>query len=137
MDVGELRWFGVLHGPQGLTLYDQRKHVLGPLLGLAYLHCRPLIDGRLLCSEELPNVRLPIESSADVDSTGLVDPQRWSSVSNIPTLAAYRHLQDLRVASVVIAFGVEFEGDSPLLCEGGEGCEKGVSLQELLSRKGE
>ena len=38
MDVGELRWFGIFHGPQGLTLYDQRKHVLGPLPGLAYLH---------------------------------------------------------------------------------------------------
>ena len=137
MDIRELPWFGVIHRPQGLTLYHQRKEVLGPLLRLAYLHCSPFVDGRLLCPEVLPNVRLPIESSANVDSTGLVDPQGWSSVSNVPTLAAYRHLQDLRVSSVVVAFGVEFEGDSPLLGEGGEGRQKGVSLQEVISWKRE
>ena len=129
MDVGELHWFGIFHGPQGLTLYDQRKHILGPLLGLAYLHCSPFVDGRLLCPEEFPNVRFPIESGADLDSTGLMDPQGGSSVSNVPTFAAYRHLQDLRKASVVVALWVEFEGHSPLLGEGGKGCQKGVPLQ--------
>ena len=137
MDVGELRWSGVLHGPQGLALYDQRKYVLGPFHGLAYLYCSPFVDGRLLCPEELPNVRLSIESSADGDSTGLMDPEGRSSVSNVPTLAAYGHLQDLGVTSVVVAFGVEFEGDSPLLGEGGEGCQKAVSLQEVISWKRE
>ena len=129
MDVGELLRFGVLHGPQGLALYLQRKEVLGPILGLAYLHCSPFVDGRLLCPEVLPNVRLPIESRADVNSTGLMDPQRRSSVSNVPTLAAYGHLQDLRQASVVVALWVEFKGDSPLLGEDGEGCQKGVPFQ--------
>ena len=137
MDVGELGWFRIFHGPQGLTLYDQRKYVLGPLLGLAYLHCSPFVDGRFLRWESLANVRLPIESSADVDSTGLVDPEGGSSVSNIPTLAAYRHLQDLCVASVVVAFWIEIEGDSPLLGEGGEGCQKGVSLKQPFSLKRE
>ena len=128
MDVGELLRFGVLHRPQGLTPYDKGKHVLGPLPGLAYLHCIPFIDGRLLCLKELPNVRLPIESCADVDSTGLVDPQGGSSVSNVTIPAAYGHLQDLRISPVVVAFGVEFEGNSPLLGEDGKGCQKGVPL---------
>ena len=128
MDVRESPWLGVLHRPQDLTLNDQRKHVLGPLPGLAYLHCSPFIDGRLLCPEKLPNGRLPIESSADVDSTGLVDPQGGSSVSNVTTPAAYGHLQDLRISPVVVAFGVEFEGNSPLLGEDGKGCQKGVPL---------
>ena len=75
LDVGELSWFCVLHGPQGLALYDQRKDVLGPLLHLAYLHCSPFVDGRLLCPEEFPNGRLPVESSADLDSTELMDPE--------------------------------------------------------------
>ena len=66
-----------------------------------------------------------------------MDPHGWGAVSNVPVLAAYRHLQDLSVAVVVDAFGVEFEGDSPLLGEGGEGRQKGVSLQEMLSWKGE
>ena len=74
MDVREWPWLGVLHGPQGLTFYAQRKHVLGPLPGLAYLHCSPFVDGRFLFPEELPNAGLPVESGADVDSTGLVDP---------------------------------------------------------------
>ena len=38
MDIREMHWFSILHGPQGLTLYDKRKHVLGHSLGLAYLH---------------------------------------------------------------------------------------------------
>ena len=129
MDVGELLRFGVLHRPQGLALHDQRKEVLGPLLCLAYLHCSPFVDGRLLGPEELPNVRLPVESGADLDSTELMDREGGSSVSNVPNLAAYGHLQDLREASVVVALWVEFEGDSPLLAEGGEGCEQGVPLQ--------
>ena len=137
MDVGELSWIPVLHGPQGLALHHQRKEVLGPLLRLAYLHCSPFVDGRLLCPEEFPNIRLPVESGADLDSTGLMDPEGGSSVSNVPTLAVYRHLQDLCVSSVVVAFGVEFEGDSPLLGEGGEDCQKDVPLQKVLSRKGE
>ena len=128
MDIRELRWPGIFHGPQGLTPYDQGKHVLGPLLGLAYLNCSPFVDGRLLCPEKLPNGRLPTESSADVDSTGLVDPQGGSSVSNVTTPAAYGHLQDLRISPVVVAFGVEFEGNSPLLGEDGKGCQKGVPL---------
>ena len=66
-----------------------------------------------------------------------MDPEGGSSVSNVPTLATYRHLQDLRVASVVVVFGVEFKGDFPLLGEGGEGCQKGVSLKRAFSRKGE
>ena len=137
MDVEELSWFGVLHGPQGLALHHQRKEVLGPLLRLAYLHCSPFVDGRLLCPEEFPNVRFPIESGADLDSTGLMDPQGGSSVSNVPTFAAYRHLQDLRKASVVVALWVEFEGHSPLLGEGGEGCQEGVPLQQMFPRKSE
>ena len=137
MDIRELRWPGIFHGPQGLTPNDQGKHVLGPLLGLANLNCSPFIDGRLLCPEKLPNGGLPIESSADVDSTGLVDPEGGSLVSNVPTLAAYGHLHDLRVASVVVAFGVEFEGDSPLPGEGGEGCQEGVPFQQMFPRKSE
>ena len=62
-----------------------------------------------------------------------MDPEGGSSVSNVPTLAAYRHLQDLGKASVVVAFWVEFKGDSPLLGEGGEGCQRAVSLQEMFS----
>ena len=129
MDVGELSWIPVLHGPQGLALHHQRKEVLGPLLRLAYLHCSPFVDGRLLCPEEFPNVRLPVESGADLDSTELMDREGGSSVSNVFTLATCGHLQDLREASVVVALWVEFEGDSPLLPEGGKGCQKGVPLQ--------
>ena len=128
MDVGELLRFGVLHRPQGLTPYDKGKHVLGPLPGLAYLHCIPFIDGRLLCLKELPNVMLPIESSADVDSTGIVDPQRGCSVSNVTIPAADGHLQDLCVSPVVVAFWIEFEGHPPLLGEDGNGCQKCVPL---------
>ena len=128
MDIRELRWPGIFHGPQGLTPYDQGKQVLGPLLGLANLNCSPFIDGRLLCPEKLPNGRLPIESSADVDSTGLVDPQGGSSVSNVTTPAAYGHLQDLRISPVVVALWVEFEGHFPLLGEYRKGCKKGVPL---------
>ena len=67
-----------------------------------------------------------------MDSTGLVDPQGGSSVSNVLAFAANGHLQDLGVASVVVAFRVEFKGDFPLFFEGGEGCQKGVSLQEMF-----
>ena len=66
-----------------------------------------------------------------------MDPEGGSSVSNVPTLATYRHLQDLCVASVVVAFWIEIEGDSPLLGEGGEGCQKGVSLKQPFSLKRE
>ena len=119
MDVRESPWLGVFHGPQGLTLNDQRKYELGPLPGLAYLHCSPFIDGRLLCSEELPNAGLPVESGGNVDSTGLVNPKSRSSVSNVLAFATNGHLQDLCVASVVVPFGVEFKKDFPLLVEGG------------------
>ena len=129
MDVRELLRFGVRHGPQGFTPCCQRKYVLGPFLGLAYLDRSPFIQGRLLRWEEFANVSFSIESGADVDSAGLMDPQGWSSVSNVPTFAAYRHLQDLRKASVVVALWVEFEGHSPLLGEGGKGCQKGVPHQ--------
>ena len=128
MDIRELRWPGIFHGPQGLTPYDQGKHVLGPLPGLAYLNCSPFVDGRLLCPEKLPNGRLPIESSADVDSTGIVDPQRGCSVSNVTIPAADGHLQDLCVSPVVVAFWIEFEGHPPLLGEDGNGCQKCVPL---------
>lgn len=128
MDIRELRWSGIFHEPQGLTPYDQRKHVLGPLLGLAYLHCSPFIDGRLLCPEKLPNGGLRIESSADVDSTGLVDPQGGSSVSNVTIPTAYGHLHDLRISPVIVALWVEFEGHFPLLGEYRKGCQKGVPL---------
>ena len=57
-------------------------------------------------------------------------------VSNVPTLPAYRHLQDLGVASVVVAFRVEFKGDFPLFGEGREGCQKGVFLYEMFRWKG-
>ena len=136
MDVRELLRFGVRHGPQGFTPCCQRKYVLGPFLGLAYLDRSPFIQGGLLRWEEFANVSFSIESGADVDSAGLMDPQGWSSVSNVPTFAAYRHLQDLRKASVVVALWVEFEGHSPLLGEGGKGCQKGVPLQKMFSRKG-
>ena len=66
-----------------------------------------------------------------------MDPHGWGAVSNVPVLAAYRHLQDLGVAVVVEAFGVEFEGDSPLLGEGGEGGQAGVHLQQMFPRKSE
>ena len=92
-------------------------------------HYSPLVNGRLLCSEEFPNVRLPVESGADLDSTEPMDREGRSTVSNVLTLSANRHLQDLCEASVVVAFWVEFEGDSPLLGEGGEGCQKRVPLQ--------
>ena len=75
MDIRKLHWSGIFHRPQGLTPHDQRKHVLGPLLGLAYFHCSPFFDGRLLCPEQFPNSRLPIESSADLDATELMDPE--------------------------------------------------------------
>ena len=81
-DIGKLPRVGVLHGPQVLTLHDQRKDVLGPMLDLAYLHSCPFIDGRLLCPEQLSIVSLPIESGANVDSTGPMDPQSRSLVSN-------------------------------------------------------
>ena len=66
-----------------------------------------------------------------------MDPHGWGAVSNASGLSAYRHLQDLSVAVVVDAFGVEFEGDSPLLGEGGEGGQEGVPLQQMLPRKSE
>ena len=96
MNVGELLWFGVLYRPQGFALYLQRKEVLGPRLRLTYLHSSPFVDGRLLSPEVLPNARLSIESRADVDSTGLMDPQGGSSVSNGTTLSACGHMNDLR-----------------------------------------
>ena len=55
-------------------------------------HYSPLVNGRLLCSEEFPNVRLPVESGADLDSTKLMDRKSRSSVSNVSILAAYGQL---------------------------------------------
>ena len=129
MNVRELFWIGVLHRPEAFSVYNQRKHDLGSPLCLAYLHGRPLIYGRLLFPEDFSNIGFPVESGDNVESTGLMDPQGWGSVSDVPTFAAYRHLQDLRKASVVVALWVEFEGHSPLLGEGGKGCQKGVPLQ--------
>ena len=137
MDVGELLWFGVLHRPKGVILYGQGKHELCPSLGLAYLYCRPFVDGRLLCWEGLTDCSFPIESGADVDSFGLVDPQGRSSVSNVPSLASFCQLQDLRKAVGVVAGWLELEGDFPLIGEGREGCQKGVSLQQMFCWKGE
>ena len=137
MDVRELLWFGVLLTPQVFTLDCQREGVLGPQLGLADLHCCPFIYGKLIFWEEPPNISPPIERGDNVDSSGLVDPHGWRSISNVSVLAAYRHLHDLGIAVVVEAFGVEFEGDSPLLGEGGEGCQEGVPLQQMFPRKSE
>ena len=66
-----------------------------------------------------------------------MDPEGGSSVSNVPTLATYCHLQDLSIAFVVVVLRVEFKGDVPLFGEGGEGCQKGVSLKQPFSWKGE
>ena len=137
MNVGELFWIGVLHRPEAFSVYNQRKHDLGSPLRLAYLHGRPLIYGRLLFPEDFSNIGFPVESGDNVESTGLMDPQGWGSVSDVPTFAAYRHLQDLRVPVVVVAGWTEFEGDSPLFGERGEGGQKAVLLQQMLFRKGE
>ena len=101
MDVRELLWFGVLLSPHCLTVDGERKHELGPALGLADLNCCPFIDGQHVRWEELSNVSFPAESGDNVDSFGLVDPHGWSSISNVSCLSAYRHLQDLGVAVVV------------------------------------
>ena len=137
MDVRELLRFGVRHGPQGFTPCCQRKYVLGPFLGLAYLDRSPFIQGGLLRWEEFANVSFSIESGADVDSAGLMDPQGWSSVSNVCFLTSNCHMQDLCKAVVVVAFGVEFKGDFPLLGEGVKGCQQGVLLQQMFFWKSE
>ena len=114
-DVGKLPRIGVLHGPQFLTLDDQRKDVLGPMLDLAYLHSCPFIDGRLLCPEQLSFVSLPIESGANVDSTGAMDPQSRSLVSNnVLVVDTCSHVQDLCKVVVVVACWLQFKGNSPL-----------------------
>ena len=136
MDVGELLRFGIFDGPQGLTLNHQRKEVLGPLLRLAYLHWSPFVEGRLLCPESFPNTGFPIQSCGDVDSSGVMDPQGGGSVSNISSLSTNGQLYYLGVASVVVAFGVDLEGDFPFFSEGGKRRQKGVPLQKMFSRKG-
>ena len=55
-------------------------------------------------------------------------PQGRSSVSDVPALAAYCELQDLR-QGVAVAGWLELEGDSKLLGKGGEGGQKGVLFQ--------
>ena len=91
---------------------------------------------RLHCWEMLCHVSLPVESGDNVDSFGFVDPQGWSSVSDVPTLAACCELQDL-CQGVGVSGGLELEGDSPLLSEGGKGGQKGVLFQQMFFRMGE
>ena len=57
-----------------------------------------------------------------------MDPQGRSSVSDVPALATYCELQDLR-QGVAVAGWLELEGDSKLLGKGGEGGQKGVLFQ--------
>ena len=84
--VGELSWIPVLHPSSS----EKRSTWTPSLSGLS--HYSPLVDGRLLCSEEFPNVRLPVESGADLDSKKLMDRTFECSVSNVSTLAAYCQL---------------------------------------------
>ena len=135
-DIRELHRSGIFHGPQGLTLYDQRKHVLGLLLGLAYLHCSPFVDGRLLCWEVLPNPSLPIESGANVDAVEIVDSEGGSLTSDVLAVATNCHVKDLSITSVAVARWLQLKGEFPLLGEGGEGCETAVSFQQMFSWQG-
>ena len=128
MDVGELLWVFVLHRPNCAALDHQRKHVLRPLLFLNYLHSCPFLKGGLLFPDIFSDISIPVESGDNVYSFGFMDPQGRSSVSNVPALAAYCELQDLR-QGVAVAGWLELEGDSKLLGKGGEGGQKGVLFQ--------
>ena len=66
-----------------------------------------------------------------------MDPQGWSSVSNVLTFASNPQLQDLGKAIVVVAGWVQLKGDSPLFGEDREGCQYRVPLQQMFSWKGE
>ena len=66
-----------------------------------------------------------------------MDPQGWSSVSNVLTFASNPQLQDLGKAIVVVAGWVQLKGDSPLFGEDREGCQYRVPLQKMFSWKGE
>ena len=66
-----------------------------------------------------------------------MDPQGWSSVSNVLTFASNPQLQDLGKAIVVVAGWLQLKGDSPLFGEGWEGGQKGVLLQQMHLWKGE
>ena len=137
MDVGELLWVFVLHRPNCAALDHQRKHVLRPLLFLNYLHSCPFLKGGLLFPDIFSDISIPVESGDNVYSFGFMDPQGRSSVSNAPTFAADRHLQDLRIRSLFVAFRLEFKGDFPLFGELGEGCEKATPPQQVFAWKRE
>ena len=128
MDVGELLWVFVLHRPNCAALDHQRKHVLRPLLFLNYLHSCPFLKGGLPFPDIFSDISIPVESGDNVYSFGFMHPQGRSSVSDVPALAAYCELQDLR-QGVAVAGWLEFEGDSKLLGKGGEGGQKGVLFQ--------
>ena len=136
MDVGELLWVFVLHRPNCAALDHQRKHVLRPLLFLNYLHSCPSLKGGLLFPDIFSDISIPVESGDNVYSFGFMDPQGRSSVSDVPALAAYCELQDLR-QGVGVAGCHELKGDSPLFGEGWEGGQKGVLLQQMHLWKGE
>ena len=96
-------------------------------LDLAYLHCGPFVQWWLfLLLGSLANVRLPIESSDDVNSVG---PKGGSLVTNFATLAACRKVDDLSIPFVFVAFGVEIKGDFP----GRKGLSERVSFVKIPS----
>ena len=103
--------------------------MFGTLLSLAHLHCCPLIEGWLLCLEKFTNVRSSIQGSGKVNSFGFVDPECGSSVSNVRNLPAGRHMEDLRVAVVVVVGRLDLKRDSPLLSKDGKGGQKSPPLQ--------
>ena len=102
---------------------------------MAYFHGSPIVSRRLHV-KILSDIGFPVESGDNVDSFGFVDPQGRSSVSDVPALAAYCELQDLR-QGVAVAGCHELKGDSPLFGEGWEGGQKGVLLQQMHLWKGE
>ena len=82
-------------------------------------------------SKSLCHVRLPVKSSDNVKSKGLVDPKGGSSVTNfttLATLAACREVDDLSISPVLGACWLEFKGDFPLLVQGRKGCQKSFFL---------
>ena len=94
---------------------------------MAYLHFIPFVQRRSSFSKRFSHVRLPVESSDNVKSKGLVDPKGGSSVTNfttLATLAACREVDDLSISPVLVACGLEIKGDFPLLVQGGKGCQK-------------
>ena len=98
---------------------------------MVYLHCIPFVQRRSLVSKGFCHIRLPVESSDNVKSKGLVDPKGGSSVTNFTTLATLapcREVDDLSISPVFVACGLELKGDFPLLVQGGKGCQKGLLL---------